>query len=73
MQDEDKKHSIVEKSEMVGDEDVAGSMASPESDDDVLDSAHEMGLYQKASEEHPKEVGIAKQVDEAEKIHRESD
>lgn len=73
MQDEDKKHGIVEKSEMVGDEDISGSMPNPESDDDVLDVAHKRGLYQKANEEHPEELDIASQVDKAEKGHQEED
>ncbi len=73
MQDEDKKHRVVKESEMTGDEDVSGSMANPESDDDVLDSIHKMGLYQKANEEHPEELGLGEQVDKAEKIHQKED
>ena len=69
--DDDQKHQKVKTPQNQGEESISGSMAGVESDDNTLDAAHEMGLYQKADEEHPKEVGIAEEIDKAEKIHRE--
>ncbi len=38
-----------------------------ETDDDTLDTAHKMGLYQDADEEHPHELDLAKEMEKAEK------
>lgn len=38
-----------------------------DSNDNALDRAHKMGLYQDADEEHPHELDIAKEVEKAEK------
>ncbi len=65
--DDDQKHQKVKTPQNQGEESISGSMAGVESDDNTLDAAHEMGLYQKADEEHPKEVGIAEEIDKAEK------
>lgn len=49
-----------------GEESVSGSTPLPESDDDTLDMEHEMGLYKKEDEAHPKESGLGEEVNEAE-------
>jgi len=45
----------------------SGHMTDLESDDNVLDNIHEMGLYLSSDEEHPAELNIAKEIDKAEK------
>lgn len=45
----------------------SGHMTDLESDDNMLDNVHEMGLYLSVDEEHPKELNIAKEIDKAEK------
>ncbi len=73
MGDDDKKHKDALAVEQTGEEDESGTNASLESDDNALDAAQSAGLYTKADEEHPAELGIAKEVEKAEKIHREED
>lgn len=50
-----------------GEESISGETPDPESDDNVLDAAHKAGLYTESDEEHPHEVDLANEVDEAEK------
>lgn len=53
-----------------GEESISGSMAGLESDDDVLATAHEMGIGLSGDYEHPKELNIARDMDRAEKYKR---
>lgn len=53
--------------------DESGTEADLESDDNVLDQAHEAGLYEEADEEHPAEIDIAGEIDKAEREHEEED
>jgi hypothetical protein len=46
---------------------VSGSEPVPDSDSNVLDNAHDVGLYSEADEENPKEVGIGREIEEDEK------
>lgn len=73
IQDDQDKHDIVQTPQVVGETSKSGSMVDPESDDNVLDNAHEMGLYEEADEEHPAELGIAEQVEKDERKHQEED
>lgn len=50
-----------------GEESISGDAPDPESDDDVLDAAHKTGLYTESDEDHPHEVDLANEVEEAEK------
>lgn len=49
--------------------DISGSEADLESDDNALDAAHSVGLYPKADEEHPAELGVAEEIEEGDKLH----
>lgn len=53
-----------------GEEAISGSMADVESDDDVLAAAHKMGLGLSEDYEHPKQLDIAKDVENAEHYKR---
>lgn len=50
---------------------ASGHMPDPEVDDNALDMAQRAGLYTEAGEEDPKELNVAKQVDQAEKSRRQ--
>lgn len=54
-----------------GSGDLGATETDLEADDNVLDAAHSVGLYEEADEEHPAELGLANQVEEAEKVHQE--
>lgn len=51
-----------------------GSMPDPEMVDkeDTLEEAQDMGLYTNADEEHPAELNIAEQVQNAEDQHKDN-
>ena len=68
--DEDKKHKKVVTPAQAGEGKISGSVPDLESDDDMLENAHEMGLYQADDGEHPQELNIADQVMAAEKKRR---
>ena len=55
---------------IVGEGSVSGSSSDPEEiqQEDTLDMAHDMGLYLNQDEEHPKELGLAGQINEAEGV-----
>lgn len=55
-----------------GENAVSGSNPDVDSDDNMLDNAHEMGLYENSSEEDQEELNIAEQVEQAEKAHRDA-
>lgn len=50
---------------------VSGDMPHPESDDNALDNAHDVGIAPDADEEHPKPLNIAGDVAKAEKKLRD--
>lgn len=70
---DDQKHKSALDPNAVGDTDITGDNPDPESDDDTLQSAQDMGLYQDASDENPVEVGIDNQTNQAEREHQEED
>lgn len=51
-----------------GEESVSGSAPSPDSDNDLLENAHAVGeqLEESDSMEHPEEIDIARDINEAE-------
>lgn len=60
------------KPDIIGGEDSeSGDQPVPDSDDNTLDNAQTMGLYTNADEEHPSPLGIAEEVNIAEKEERE--
>lgn len=62
-----KANSSVESPGERGANSVSGSTPDPESDDDVLQNAHNMGIAPNADLEHPTELNTAKDIDTAEK------
>ncbi len=71
LSDEDKHKASEDQDFVTGEGSISGSNADLESDDDVLETAHEAGLYQSADDEHPQELNIAEQVQNAETNQRE--
>lgn len=55
-----------------GEQSVSGDMPAPESDDDTLQNAQNMGMQMDETTEHPEEVDIARDVDEGEQAVRNS-
>jgi len=53
-----------------GEDSVSGSTPSPESDDDTLQNVHQMGIAPNADLEHPTELNIAKDMDNAEEYRK---
>ncbi|OGH16973.1 MAG: hypothetical protein A3C30_01845 [Candidatus Levybacteria bacterium RIFCSPHIGHO2_02_FULL_40_18] len=65
------KKSYLAKSPQEADEEsISGRIADLESDDDVLEAAHKMGIGLSEDYEHPRELDIAKDVEKAEKYKR---
>ena len=56
-------------------EGIQGSMTDPDiaEGDYTLDEAHNEGLYRNADEEHPAELNLAEQVQDAEDFHKKND
>lgn len=53
-----------------GENSVSGSTPDLESDDDTLQNAHRMGIAPDADLEHPTDLNIAKDINDAEEYHR---
>lgn len=53
-----------------GEQSVSGSTPDPESDDDTLENAHNMGLQLNEDDEHPQPLNLAADIDKAEEYHR---
>lgn len=53
-----------------GSSSISGSTPDLESDDDVLQNAHQMGIAPNADFEHPTELNVAKDIDEAERSRK---
>lgn len=70
LSDEGKKHGVAMRMEFVEDESLTGDMPALESDDDMLENAHDMGLYRKDDGEHPQELNLAAEVQSAEDNRR---
>jgi hypothetical protein len=50
-----------------GEQSVSGDMPDPESDDDTLQNAQDMGMQLDEDDEHPQEIDIARDIDRAER------
>lgn len=64
-----KVEAVKSEPQIPGEQSESGTMPDPEQiqDKDTLDMAHDVGLYEENDEEHPAEVGIAEEIEEAEK------
>lgn len=56
----------------ISESEVSGSTPDPESDDNMLENEHEVGLYTDATDDDAPELNIAEQIEKAEQAHRES-
>ncbi len=66
MNNDDKKHQDALSPAILGEESISGDTPDPESDDNVLDAAHDSDLYKNADEEHPAELNVAEEIEKAE-------
>ena len=73
LRNEDKRHEFAEKASATEEESFIGDSAGLETDDDMLENAHEMGLYKADDGEHPQELNVAAQVQKAENHRRGMD
>lgn len=64
------KQEFAEKVSETEEESIIGDMADLESDDDMLENAHDMGLYKADDGEHPQELNLAGEVQKAEDNRR---
>lgn len=65
-----RKYPKTKSPQELGEESISGSIPSLESDNDVLKSAHEMGIGLGESYEHPRELDIDKDIEKAEEYKR---
>lgn len=66
----DEANTSVKSPSTRGSNSVSGSTPDLESDDDVLENAHAMGIAPDVDFENPKELNIAKDIENAEKSRR---
>ncbi len=62
--------ALTENPEYYDEETMGGPMPNPESDDDVLKSEQEFGLYVDADTPESEEIDLQKEIDKAEKARR---
>lgn len=55
---------------VMGEQSLSGDMPDPESDDNVLENAHAVGLALEEDEEHPKPLNIAADINKAEEYRK---
>lgn len=67
---ENKKHEFADKASATEEDSIIGETADLESDDDMLENAHDMGLYKADNGEHPQELNVAAEVRSAENNRR---
>lgn len=67
---EGKKHIYAEPVSASGEDSASGGAADLESDDDMLENAHDMGLYKGDDGAHPQELNVAAEVQKAEDNRR---
>lgn len=74
MNSDDQKHKDAQSEDTVtGEESISGSSPDPESDDDTLKTAQDVGLYEDQDEEHPGELGIDQEIRKDELEHQKKD
>ncbi len=64
------RQEFAEKVSETEEDSIIGETADLESDDDMLENAHDMGLYKADDGEHPQELNVAAQVQSAENNRR---
>ncbi len=62
--------SIVDSDDDTGTQSESGSNPDLESDDNMLDNEHDVGLANDADEDNPKPLNIGHDVNDAEEFHR---
>lgn len=67
---EEQKHKKTSTPGVEGEGKISGDTPELESDDDMLENAHDMGLYKSDDGEHPQELNVAEEVMTAEKTRR---
>lgn len=67
------KQEFAEKASETEEDSIIGETADLESDDDMLENAHDMGLYKADDGAHPQELNVAAQVQSAENHRRGMD
>ncbi len=65
-------NSSLESPAQRGSDSISGSTPDPESDDDVLQNAHRVGIAPNADLENPQELNLAQDIDNAEKLRQDS-
>jgi hypothetical protein len=70
---DEERHKKMKTEDMKGEESFSGSMPDPDTDDDVTQMEHEMGLYEKENEENPQEAALGEEVNKAELERFEED
>ncbi len=74
IESDDQKHqNVLDEDIKTGEQSISGSTPDPESDDNTLDAAHDVGLYEDQDEEHPGELGIDEEVRKDELEHQKKD
>lgn len=68
---EEKPKSGFTTPQLEGEESVSGSMPDPESDDDVLQNAHDMGLQRGETYDNAEIVDLARDIDANEKYQQD--
>ncbi len=53
-----------------GEQSISGHMPSPDSDDDIEEQAHAVGIHLDETEDTPTELNIGKDIADAEQAHR---
>lgn len=64
------KQEFVEKAAGTEEDSIIGETADLESDDDMLENAHDMGLYKADDGAHPQELNLAAEIQSAEDNRR---
>lgn len=69
----DESGAVIVTPQNEGEQAVSGHMPNPDSDDEVLETAQQMGLHVDENYENPQELNIGADVAAGEKAHRESE
>lgn len=74
LNENDRKHKgALSEDIKTGEQTISGSNPDLESDDNTLDAAHKVGIYEDQDEEHPGELGVDEEIHKDELEHQEKD
>lgn len=62
--------AVVPTPQNEGEQATSGHMPNPESDDDMLESSHQMGMRLDEDDENPQPLNLAREIEKAEQAHR---